>query len=81
MADAATSVGLQIRAWRRVRGLSQFELASEAGFSARHVSFIETGRAHPSREAVLALGQVLDLSFRERNRMLEAAGFAFPPSE
>lgn len=76
MGDAATSFGLQIRAWRQVRGLSQFELASQAGFSARHVSFIETGRARPSREPVLALGEVLDLSFRERNRLLEAAGFA-----
>jgi transcriptional regulator with XRE-family HTH domain len=76
MGDAATSFGLQIRAWRQVRGLSQFELASQAGFSARHVSFIETGRARPSREAVLALGEVLDLPFRERNRLLEAAGFA-----
>lgn len=42
----------------------------------RHVSFIETGRAHPSREAMLALGEVLDLTFREQNRLLEAAGFA-----
>jgi len=70
------TVGPQIRAWRQVRGLSQFELASRAGFSVRHVSFVETGRAHPSREAVLALGEVLDLSLRERNRLLEAAGFA-----
>jgi transcriptional regulator with XRE-family HTH domain len=76
MADAARSVGPRIRTWRQTRGLSQFELASRAGFSARHVSFIETGRAQPSREAVLALGQVLDLSLRERNRLLEAAGFA-----
>lgn len=76
MADTATSVGPQIRVWRQVRGLSQFELASRAGFSVRHVSFIETGRARPSREAVLALGEVLDLSLRERNRLLEAAGFA-----
>jgi transcriptional regulator with XRE-family HTH domain len=56
--------------------LSQFELASRAGFSVRHVSFIETGRAQPSREAVLALGEVLDLSLRERNHLLESAGFA-----
>jgi transcriptional regulator with XRE-family HTH domain len=76
MADAATSVGRRIRAWRQTRGLSQFELASRAGFSVRHVSFIETGRAQPSREAVLALGKVLDLSLRERNRLLESAGFA-----
>ena len=76
MADAATSVGPRIRAWRQTRRLSQFELASRAGFSVRHVSFIETGRARPSREAVLALGEVLDLSLRERNRLLESAGFA-----
>jgi transcriptional regulator with XRE-family HTH domain len=76
MADAETSVGARIRAWRQARGLSQFELASRAGFSVRHVSFIETGRSGPSREAVLALGEVLDLSLRERNRLLESAGFA-----
>lgn len=76
MAEAATSCGPRIRAWRQARGLSQFELASQAGFSVRHVSFIETGRARPSREAVLALGEVLDLSFRERNSLLESAGFA-----
>lgn len=76
MADAAISVGQQIRAWRQTRGLSQFELASRAGFSVRHVSFVETGRSRPSREAMLALGDVLDLPFRERNRLLEAAGFA-----
>jgi len=73
---AAISVGPQIRAWRQTRGLSQFELASRAGFSARHISFIETGRAQPSREAVLALGEVLELPLRERNRLLESAGFA-----
>jgi transcriptional regulator with XRE-family HTH domain len=76
MANAATSVGPRIRTWRQTRGLSQFELASRAGFSVRHVSFIETGRAQPSRDAVLALGEVLDLPFRERNRLLESAGFA-----
>lgn len=76
MTDAATSIGPQIRVWRQMRGLSQFDLANRAGFSVRHVSFIETGRARPSREAVLALGEVLNLSFRERNRLLESAGFA-----
>ncbi|HLJ46442.1 MAG TPA: helix-turn-helix transcriptional regulator [Bryobacteraceae bacterium] len=76
MADAAVSIGPRFRAWRQTRGLSQFELASRAGFSVRHVSFIETGRSHPSREAVLALAEVLDLPFRERNHLLEAAGFA-----
>jgi transcriptional regulator with XRE-family HTH domain len=76
MADTVTSVGRRIRAWRQRRGLTQFELASRAGFSVRHVSFIETGRAHPSREAVLALCEVLDLPLRERNRLLESGGFA-----
>src|SRR5579863_7916154 len=76
MADGTTSVGPQIRAWRQTRGLSQFELASRAGFSVRHISFIETGRAHPSREAMLALSEVLGLPLREQNRLLEAAGFA-----
>ena len=51
-------------------------MATRAGFSVRHISFIETGRAQPSREAVLALGEVLELPLRERNRLLEAAGFA-----
>jgi transcriptional regulator with XRE-family HTH domain len=59
-----------------MRRLSQFELASRAGFSTRHVSFIETGRAHPSREAMLALSEVLDLPLREQNCLLEASGFA-----
>lgn len=76
MADATASVGPRIRAWRQTRGLSQFELASQAGFSVRHVSFIETGRARPSREAMLALSEVLGLPLREQNRLLEAAGFA-----
>src|SRR5215467_1768698 len=76
MADVAISVGPQIRAWRQVRGLSQFELARRAGFSTRHVSFIETGRSNPSREAVLVLGEVLELPLRERNRLLQSGGFA-----
>lgn len=47
-----------------------------AGFSARHVSFIETGRTHPSRQALLALAETLDVPLRERNRLLEAGGYA-----
>jgi transcriptional regulator with XRE-family HTH domain len=76
MVDAAISVGPRLRAWRQTRALSQFEMASRAGFSVRHVSFIETGRSHPSRDAVLVLAEVLDLPLRERNHLLEAAGFA-----
>ena len=58
------------------RGLSQIDLAEHSGFSARHVSFIETGRTQPSREALLVLAESLDLPLRERNRLLEAGGFA-----
>jgi transcriptional regulator with XRE-family HTH domain len=56
--------------------MSQLDLALEAGFSARHVSFIETGRTQPSRQALLALAESLEIPLRERNRLLEAAGYA-----
>jgi len=56
--------------------MSQLSLAMRAGFSARHVSFIETGRAQPSRQAVLVLAEALDVPLRERNRLLGAAGYA-----
>lgn len=56
--------------------MSQLDLALHAGFSARHVSFIETGRSQPSRLALLALAETLEMPLRERNRLLEAGGFA-----
>ena len=56
--------------------MSQLDLAMRAGFSARHVSFIETGRTQPSREALLAIAETLDVPLRERNWLLEAAGYA-----
>ncbi len=56
--------------------MSQLELAMHAGFSARHVSFIETGRTQPSRQALLVLAETLDVPLRERNRLLEAGGYA-----
>jgi transcriptional regulator with XRE-family HTH domain len=56
--------------------MSQLDLAMHAGFSSRHVSFIETGRSRPSREALLALAETLDVPLRERNRLLEAGGYA-----
>jgi transcriptional regulator with XRE-family HTH domain len=65
-----------LREWRAARGLSQLELSMRAGFSARHLSFIETGRTKPSRQALLAIAESLDVPLRERNRLLEAAGFA-----
>jgi transcriptional regulator with XRE-family HTH domain len=58
------------------RHLSQLELALEAGVSARHLSFLETGRANPSRETLLTLANVLDVPLRERNVLLLAAGYA-----
>jgi transcriptional regulator with XRE-family HTH domain len=56
--------------------LSQLDVASRSAVSARHLSFIETGRARPSREMVLHLAQRLDVPLRERNRSLLAAGYA-----
>jgi transcriptional regulator with XRE-family HTH domain len=69
-------LGTLLREWRRRRRLSQLDLALEAGVSARHLSFIETGRARPSREMVLRLAERLDVPLRDRNQLLLAAGFA-----
>jgi transcriptional regulator with XRE-family HTH domain len=64
-----------LRHWRTRRGLSQLDLALAADVSARHVSFLETGRAAPSREMVLRLGGALGVPLRDQNQMLAAAGF------
>jgi transcriptional regulator with XRE-family HTH domain len=71
-----TSLGSLLRYWRSTRNLSQLALATEAEVSARHLSFLETGRAKPSREMVLLLANVLNVPLRERNALLLAAGFA-----
>lgn len=76
MNDAAKAFGDHLRAWRRRRRISQLDLASEAEISTRHLSFIETGRATPSRGMVLRLAEVIDLPLRERNVLLLAAGYA-----
>jgi transcriptional regulator with XRE-family HTH domain len=68
--------GPLLKHWRNARRLSQLALAAEAAVSIRHVSFIETGRAGPSRDMVLKLAEVLDVPLRERNTLLLAAGFA-----
>lgn len=68
--------GDQLRLWRQRRHLSQQALADRADLSARHLSFIETGRSTPSREMVLRLAERLSVPLRERNPMLEAAGYA-----
>lgn len=73
---AGGAVGHLLREWRAARGLSQLDLAMRAGFSTRHVSFIETGRTQPSRQALLVLAETLDVPLRERNRLLEAGGYA-----
>ncbi|MGI5379403.1 helix-turn-helix domain-containing protein [Streptomyces sp. CA-251387] len=69
-------VGPLLRAWREQRRVSQLELALRADSSARHISFIETGRSRPSEEMVLRLAEHLDVPVRERNALLLAAGYA-----
>jgi transcriptional regulator with XRE-family HTH domain len=69
-------VGELLRDWRRRRRFSQLELSLEAEMSTRHLSFLETGRSLPSRAMLLKLADRLDLSLRERNRLLLAAGYA-----
>lgn len=78
----ATSFGAALKEHRRARRMAQLDLALTSGLSARHVSFLETGRAQPSREAALALGAALDLPLGAQNALLNAAGFApaFPAS-
>jgi transcriptional regulator with XRE-family HTH domain len=66
----------RLRWWRRRRGLSQLELAGRAEVSQRHLSFLELGRASPSREMVLRLASALDVPLRQQNALLLAAGFA-----
>jgi transcriptional regulator with XRE-family HTH domain len=69
-------IGSMLREWRQRRRKSQLALACEADISTRHLSFIETGRAQPSREMVLHLAERLDVPLRDRNVLLTAAGFA-----
>ena len=73
---AHASFGPELRRWRTLRGLSQDKLAEQAEISARHLSFLETGRSAPSREMVLVLAGSLDLPLREQNALLSAAGYA-----
>ncbi len=71
-----TGVGSLLRGWREQRRLSQLELALRADSSARHISFVETGRSRPSEEMVLRLAEHLEVPVRERNALLLAAGYA-----
>ena len=74
--SAVPGVGGLLRTWRRHRGLSQLEVSLDAAVSARHLSFVETGRARPSRELVLHLAEHFEVPLRERNALLLAAGYA-----
>jgi transcriptional regulator with XRE-family HTH domain len=75
-APVGSTAGTLLREWRQRRRMSQLELATEAGISARHLSFVETGRARPSREMVLHLAEELDIPLRDRNPLLIAFGYA-----
>jgi transcriptional regulator with XRE-family HTH domain len=72
----AGQVGALLRHWRTARRVSQLDLALDADVSSRHLSFVETGRAQPSREMVLRLAEALQVPLRERNALLLAAGYA-----
>jgi transcriptional regulator with XRE-family HTH domain len=75
-ATSAPAVGSLLREWRSRRRISQLELSSETGISTRHLSFVETGRARPSRDMVMRLAEHLELPLRDRNALLLAAGYA-----
>jgi transcriptional regulator with XRE-family HTH domain len=72
----ANDVGVLLRHWRSSRGKSQFDLSLDTGVSQRHISFIESGRALPSRQMLMDLAQGLDIPLRDRNTLLLAAGYA-----
>jgi transcriptional regulator with XRE-family HTH domain len=74
--NVATAFGTVLRRWRTARGMSQLTLATEAGISTRHLSFLETGRAQPSREMVQLLAGMLDVPLGDRNALLVSAGYA-----
>ncbi|REG52325.1 Xre family transcriptional regulator [Paraburkholderia sp. BL6669N2] len=69
-------LGVLLRHWRDVRGISQLDLSFNAGISQRHISFIESGRSVPSRQMLMDIAQALDIPLRERNTLLLAAGYA-----
>jgi len=76
LAVTQTTVGELLRGWRERRGLTQLELALQAEVSTRHLSFVETGRATPSRHMIVHLADELDVPLRERNALLLAAWYA-----
>ncbi|REK10765.1 MAG: XRE family transcriptional regulator [Planctomycetota bacterium] len=74
--STSSAFGERLRFWRNARSVSQLQLAMAANVSSRHVSFLETGRSKPSRQMVMQIAEVLDVPLRERNALLDAAGFA-----
>ena len=74
--NTRSRAGPLLREWRKRQRLSQLELALDAGISARHLSFIETGRSRPSAQMLLLLAEQLEIPFRERNHLLLAGGYA-----
>jgi transcriptional regulator with XRE-family HTH domain len=76
MTSKVKAFGPRLKWWREHRGLSQLALAGAAEISQRHLSFLESGRAEPSREMVLRLAAVLDMPLRQQNALMLAAGFA-----
>lgn len=76
MNDQRKGIGALVRAWRKRRRLSQLELSLQADISARHLSFVESGRSKPSRKMIIHLAEELGVPLRERNTLLVAGGFA-----
>src|SRR5215217_6890067 len=76
MQATTSAFGATLRTYRRGTGQSQLDAALSAGISQRHLSFLETGRAKPSRGVVLALGGTLGLSLAQQNELLLSAGYA-----
>jgi transcriptional regulator with XRE-family HTH domain len=74
--DARPPLAHLLKGWRTTRKISQLELSLSAGISQRQLSFIESGRARPSRDTVLHLAEALEVPLRERNTLLQAAGFS-----
>ncbi|MDB4914760.1 MAG: helix-turn-helix family protein [Gemmatimonadetes bacterium] len=74
--EQVSHVGALLKDWRSARRLSQLDLANKAEISSRHLSFVESGRAQPSREMVARLAEALEVPLRERNALLLAAGYA-----
>jgi transcriptional regulator with XRE-family HTH domain len=74
--DSAATFGALLREWRTLRRLSQLELSLQSGVSARHLSYVETGKSQPSRDMIERLADTLQMPLRERNALLIAAGYA-----